>query len=254
MSDPFDLLRTHVQHQAATVEPLTSVDELIAHIVLEHERMPSTSSAQAGVPWPGSVVRPPRRRWGSAVVGMALVVGIGTGAVVTAAVLERKPVAHVDHSVLCHPSVDGPVLGLVTDIGADPLQTCADNWAAGNIQGVSAQAQADVPPMVACIGHGGGLEVFPGEGDGACAALGMQSADVDAVLADPVQQLSRRTSEINAQCLSGPEAGQAVQALFDELDLGGWSVVLLGGDRPCGIISDIDGVSRVVSVTQISPP
>jgi hypothetical protein len=249
--DPFDLLRAHVQHQADTIEPSTAVDELIAHITFEHERVPATSSPAARRRF--SMAHPPRR-WGSATVAAALIVGIGTGAAVTAAVMERSRVEHPETGVNCHWSIDDPVSGSVINGGDDPIAACAALWRDGTISPRGDVPVGVAPPLVGCTAPGRGLEVFPGGNGDVCAEVGMTVADVDTMVADHLRELGDRISEINARCLTRPGAQHAAEALLDELNFDGWQVVLGADGEGCAAIAFGGGSPPTLNViTRPSP-
>jgi hypothetical protein len=251
MVDPFDLLRTHVQRQADTIQSTTAIDELIAHIIHEHERVPwvfrpsSSTSANPAVRHP--------RRWGSMVVGLALIVGIGTGAVVTAEVIDRARVGHPELGVMCRSSVHDQTSGIAVPASVDPIGACAALWEDGELPQIGQISIATHPSLVACTGSLGLLEVFPGEGDQVCTDLGLSPADVEALVVDPLYDMNQRVNEINALCLPPREAQQAATALLDELGLLGWRVVLRAGEG-CGLVAPGDGSDRTLYVNPTPPP
>lgn len=63
---------------------------------------------------------------------------------------------------------DGTTAVLPND-GTSPVEACRAQWEAGNMQ----PGVATAPPLVACVGDEGAVEVIPAEGSGACDAAGL---------------------------------------------------------------------------------
>lgn len=226
MSDPFQLLREHVRGQVDLLEPETGTDELIAHITLEHHR--------------GSASRPDvrrrPRRWSSVALGVAVSLGIATGAAVTAAVLERERVKLPEAGVMCRPSATDQRQGIFTDAGDDPIAACRALWNSGQLPLMDEISDGTDPELVACTGDRGVVEVYPGRGPAVCTALGLAEADIEAMLADPRRELlARITAEIHEPCLSMDQAVQRADELLDELGFEGWSIVRRPGEG-CGLV------------------
>jgi hypothetical protein len=245
MNDPLTLLRDHVRQQADAFEPNTNIDELIAHITLEHHRESVYATA--------SPVRP-RRRWSSAALGIALCIGIGTGAVVTAAVLDRVPVENPEAGVLCHTTRDVKGSSLMASPGDDPITACAVLWNDGSLPVIGEVSEGTNPPLVACAGPAGAVEVFPGSGPGVCTSLGLAAIATDTLVGDRRTELgSRLQSEINMLCLPPREAQQAAAVLLDELGFEGWVVVQREGEG-CGLVAFGVGADRTLYVNPTPPP
>jgi hypothetical protein len=241
VSEHFDVLRRHLRHQAAELEPGTSTDELIAHITLEHHR---------GDGWPEAPGRRPRR-WGMVAAIAAACAGVGTGAVVTAA-LDRS---QVDQSTLvaCHPSVDEPDRSILVYHDDDPIGACRSLWEAGRLPLLDQQSPPSDPALVLCVSEQHVLEVFPGSGPEVCRAVGSEPVDLPSVVADPVHELSRRVvDEINAACLPFDDAVKAARSLLDELGLAGWNVVAIDDGGRCAVVGVSDIESRTLNVRTVA--
>jgi hypothetical protein len=224
-ADPFELLRTHVRATADTIDPVTSVDELIAHITLEHHRQPSATTTR------------PSRRFGTAALATALCVGIGAGAIVTAAVIDRQHVDNVEAGVICRTSATELGSGISVGVVVDPIGACRERWLAGDLPDIDHDNPSSDPPLVACVGSLGIVEVLPGADDTTCTQNGMATADVESMMADSLTALSEGTDEINMRCLPPHEAERAATVLLDELGFEGWRVVVRGSGGVCGLIA-----------------
>jgi hypothetical protein len=241
VSDPFDVLRRHVRGQAAEGTPSTSTDELVAHITLEHHR---------GDGWPESS-QPRPRRWGMAAAVVAACVGVGAGAVVTAA-LDRS---QVDQSALvaCHPSVDEPDLSMLVRHDDDPIGACRSLWQAGRLPLLDQESPPSDPALVLCMSEQHVLEVFPGSGPDVCRAVGSAPVDLPTDVADPVRELDRRVvDEINPACLPFDQAVEAARSLLDELGLAGWNVVAIDDGGRCALVGVSDIESRTLNVRTVA--
>lgn len=224
-ADPFELLRTHVRAVADTIEPVTNVDELIAHITLEHHRSPSITPERAP------------RRFGAAALAAALVVGIGAGAVATAAVIDRhQVVSRPEVGAVCRPSADDLTSGIQVGASADPVAACGELWRAGNLPLIDQENPSTDPSLVACVGPLGVVEVLPGADDTTCERAGLQPADLAALVVDPLVALVAGTDEISSRCLAPQDAEAAATALLDELGFQEWRVIVRPGEG-CGLIA-----------------
>jgi hypothetical protein len=244
MSDPFDLLRGHLRGQADGVEPGTSTDELISHITLEYHRGPVFSAAPSSRR---------KRRWGAMAVSAAVFVGLGAGAAVTATVLDRQPVSEPLAGVVCRAEASTTSSAIVLPAGPDPIGDCAQRWAAGELPLVDEQSEPTNPSLVACVGRGGALEVYPGDSDELCATLGLAAADLDSFVADPTIPLNDRIAEeINMQCMEPEQAAQAAVALLDQMGFRDWNVVLEATEK-CALVVFAEGGEHTLYVRHYPP-
>lgn len=226
MNDPFDVLRAHLRKVADDAPSATNIDELVAQITLEHHRGAAAGTTGSDRSFTSGSVRP-RRRWGSVVVACALCVGVGAGAVVTAAVIDRARVSNPQVGVLCHASVADPASVMVVPANDDPVAACAALWRDGALPVIGEVSAPTDPPLVQCTGSLGLIQVFPGASDEVCTGLGMAVADVPGLADVPLYQLGLRIStDINAQCLSPDEAQKVARSLLDEFGFESWTVVL----------------------------
>jgi len=244
VSDPFDLLRGHVRRQAERAEPDTRTDELVAHITLEHHRGPAVST----VP-----LARRKRRWSSVVVSLAVFVGLGAGAAVTATVLDRQRVTEPLAGVVCRAEAATNSSAIVLAASADPSGDCARRWATGELPLVDEPSAPSNPPLVACVGRGGALEVYPGDGDELCSELGLALADVETFVTDPKHALNERiATEINLACMEPEAAAKAAVAVLDEMDFRGWDVVLEATEK-CALVVFGEGDDRTLYVRDHPP-
>jgi hypothetical protein len=91
------------------------------------------------------------------------------------------------------------------------------------------------PPLFACVGPGGGLDVFPNLSDPpvSCVDLGLVEAVTD-VSEDPLVLLQNRLSnDINATCVDVETARQRAQAALSDLGLNDWTVIVRDDSRDC---------------------
>jgi hypothetical protein len=238
VSDPFDLLRQHLRAEAANLEPGTSTGELVAHITLEHDR------SQARAP------RRRRRGW------LVLVAGVGAGALVgtvaTASLVNHQPVTAPEAGVVCRSAAQPDSSAIVIMAPGDPVEACGHLWRTGALPDVEVVNPPSDPPLVACTGAGGALEVYPGDSAEACTAMGLGVADVRATMEDPVRELSMRVGELNLRCLDAQAATTDGRALLDELGLGGWSVAVRPGSATCYALA-VATNERTLYVTPLPP-
>lgn len=157
----------------------------------------------------------------AAAAAATLIVGSGVG---IAALLLRQP-ERPEHGPACRggPSLESPLYALGP--GADPITDCAELWRTG-FYPVGGEGNGSVPPLVACVGPNGAVEVFPGPLD-FCDALGLETAaiNLDPEAAAVSEFAERITEEINlADCASTDEVKSKIERLMEDLDLEGWAV------------------------------
>lgn len=164
--------------------------------------------------------RHPRRTVALAIGSVTLAIGGGVG---IAALLREQP-SRPEFGPACRaaPSLDSNIVALAPN--TDPIAGCGALWKSGVLPG-GGESSGEVPSLVACIGPGGLIEVFPGPSD-FCAALGLSAAagEMDAET-EAIGTLSQRVAdEVNlAECASLDDVRTRVQGMLDELGLEGWS-------------------------------
>lgn len=168
------------------------------------------------------------RRRAGAIVATTLV--IATGATVAATWTGHQSQTP-EIGALCRSSIDPSSPMWALRAGDDPIEGCSDLWQSGVLPDPASPIGPGqpVPPLVACIGVGGAVEVYPGPAD-LCSAIGLDPADpvLDATNS-AIAELSRHIAEeVNlAGCMSADEADAHIRALLDDLGLAGWEVVRL---------------------------
>ena len=190
-----------------------------------------------------------RARWGG-LFALGLVAGTAIG--VTAYLRSGQP-ARPEGGILCRAAASLTADATLLQLSADPVAACADEWAAGRIEGSpggAATGGAGVPPLVACIGTGGAIEVFPGE-PGTCAQLGLDEAaaspDSAAVAVAALQD--RIATEVNLACVPPAEVEAVLRQMLADAELSGWSIDATpdAATASCATVS-INSVTRTLLI------
>lgn len=164
-----------------------------------------------------------RRRLFGGGLAIAVVAGGGLGA---AALLRTEQPKEPQTGVACRATAqrdaDAAVVGRGVD--DDPLELCAAVWRAGRL-GDSGGA---VPPLAACIGLGGVVEVFPGD-ESVCETLGLSPAARE--LSDDARHLielqDRMVEEINAAtCRPTDDVVAQARHILDDMGFADWQIVV----------------------------
>jgi hypothetical protein len=174
-----------------------------------------------------------RRRWlagGSAVVVLA-------GGASVAALWPREKPSHPEQGIACHATLETVGNAQVVPPAADPLAACGQLWLQGVLPDLEHGGPAtDVaPPLFACVGRGGGLDVFPNLSDPPATCAGLGLADAAAVpLDDPLIALQDRlVSEINERCVTADAAHPVIQAALDDVGLSDWTITVRPDTHGC---------------------
>ena len=168
--------------------------------------------------------QPRKLRRGAVVVSIGAALAIGGVGLGVAAIVSRQP-DRPDQAPACRdaPIRDSNIVALAP--GDDALSRCGELWADGTITSPM-HAPNSVPPLVACIGQGGIVEVFPGPPT-LCGELGLDPASPTP---DPgtnaVSDLTNRiTDELNlADCVDVAGAIDTVDAILRDVDLAHWTI------------------------------
>lgn len=193
-----------------------------------------------------------RRRW----IAMGTVVGVFGGGATAVALWHIARPERPQEGISCHASVDVVETGmLILPPTADPIGACTELWLTGRLphvveKGTSSDA---VPALFACVGSGGGLDVFPDLTEPAvsCSDLGLADAIIDGA-EDPLVALQARlTNDINTKCLDLETAQRLAQAAVSDLGLAGWTVTTRERPRGC-VKAGQDAGAR--SVYLFTPP
>lgn len=175
-----------------------------------------------------------RRRW----IAIGTVIGVFGGGATAVALWHIARPEHPQEGISCHASPDVVGTGmLILPPTADPIRACTELWLTGRLphvvhEGTSSDA---VPTLFACVGSGGGLDVFPNLTEPAvsCSDLGLADAIIDEA-EDPLVALQARlTSDINTKCLDLETAQRLAHAALSDLGLAGWTVTTRERPREC---------------------
>lgn len=201
-----------------------------------------------------------RRRRHRIVGGACVVIAATSGAFVAAAVWRSEQPTQPHAGTACraepHVRADAIVLGP----GQDPIEGCRALWMGGQFEGLGNGEPITgdaLPPLSACIGGGGVVEVFPGESS-VCSDLGLAVAD--AVLSPENQAIvdlqDRLVTAINMpECIPVAEAATMAAVILDEAPLSGWKVTIRpeaqGGT--CGKVA-VDATTKQIIVNHLDLP
>lgn len=173
------------------------------------------------------------RRWlagGTAVVVLA-------GGATAAALWPRSKPAHPEQGIACHATLEVVGNAQVIPPAADPLEACTELWFSGALPDLRQGGPATdiAPPLFACVGPGGGLEVFPNLSDppASCSSLGLADANTD-VISDPLVVLQDRlTTEINETCVTVDDARPLIEAALADVKLENWTITVRDDTHGC---------------------
>jgi hypothetical protein len=217
------VLAATLQKPAAPTMSAEDVDALIADIVKGRIATPRASGPR----------RRRQRRWIAGGIAFSVLAG-GT----TVAAVWRSHPRHPEDGIACHASSElHDAQTVIVSPTADPLAACGELWLAGVFPSGDDRmaAPGTTLPMFACVGPGGGFEVFPHFAGSAasCAELGLADA-IDDINAEPSDQLHvRLTNDINLQCVDLDTARALVESALFELDLGDWMITTRGNFHGC---------------------
>jgi hypothetical protein len=214
--DWFAVLKSALDTETTVVEMSPDdVDTMIADIVAGRIHAVDRSKPRRA-----------RRRWITVGTTITLFAGGATAAAMWNARPERP-----HEGISCHASADVSDVGVVVrPPAADAIDACSELWRTGALPSVvqDGLSQGTVPSLFACVGSGGGLEVFPNlvEPDVSCSDLGLVEA-LNVGTDDPLVALQARlANDINSKCVDLPRAQQLAQAVVSDLGLAGWDVTI----------------------------
>lgn len=185
-----------------------------------------------------------RRRWG--ILGGAVIVA--GGGVAAALHLSDQP-SRPEAGVVCRASADLNADAVVVSPGGDPIARCEPFW----IEGPFGYTDGEAPPLVACIGTPGAIEVFPGQ-EGVCETLGLPVADSELTPEnEAILDLQERiAAQINAaECRPVSEIIQTAEQILAAINQKGWTVEIYPGDESgtCGKAA-VDSSTKTINVFQ----
>ena len=204
-----------------TMNPI-DVEALIADIVTGRIDVPTMPRS-----------RRTGRRWVAAGAAIAVIAGSATAA----ALLNRAKPERSQQGIACHAAADLTAGAVVIPTAPGPLAACAQLWLSGTLPDIDhgSPTTGSAPKLFACVGAGGGLDVFPNLSDPpvSCADLGLVEAIAD-VSADPLVVLQDRLSnDINLACVDLNTARQLAHAALLDLGLEDWTVTIRDNNQDC---------------------
>ncbi len=176
-----------------------------------------------------------RRRRGFAV---AAVVGLVAAGSTTAAVLLNRDPSTPQFGIACRAAaeIDADAVAVEATSGSDPLAVCARLWERGQLPDVDVPpiTGARIPPLTACVGSDGAIEVFPNLDS--CERLGLvPAAPQPSPETQRIVELQDAVSALNLEgCLAEVAVTERLVEIFDELDLEDWTVRRLQSPAPAG--------------------
>lgn len=182
--------------------------------------------------------------------GIAIAVMAG-GAVGAAALLRNGQPSAPEAGTVCRAEAALDADAISLGAGKDPVAQCLQLWNGGRFAPYI--TDGEIPPLVACIGRGGAIEVFPGQ-TSTCTDLGLQPADStltpeNALVVELEEVLVR---SINAAgCVVGDDAVGTAQQAIGELGLEGWSVQIEPGAEQVCAKAAIDSTTRSVIISKV---
>lgn len=228
-SDPFELLSSLRPDDANDF--LAPGDDPAADAMLEH--------IMASDP---KVRRHRRRR--RVLVGAAVGLVLGSGAVAAALLLDR-PSDPATLACYSEASTDPAVqVGLTMDPASTPLDQCHELWLDGTL------GTGEPPPLTACVTVEGIVAVLPGD-EGTCTGLGLAALDPSANLdqSGAARVASAISEDYPSECVDSLEAATLiVEGILTEVDAGRWEVQVAGEitlERPC-VFAAVDAHNQVV--------
>ncbi len=249
MTDPFDVLRSHVRSVALLERPDADPDDLVDAITGAGAPNIASRSAGSDRSQRSNVVplrSPRRRRWLVATGAVVIVVAGGAG---VAAFRGERPAAP-SADVLCHGSVDATGSAIAIAPTDDPIAGCSELWRNGDLPNIDAlnKPTTDVPRLVACTGINGSLEVLPLPELTSCADFGLSDAGAVSVSVDPVTRLRDDLMvEINSgPCLGAPEVEQLALDAIARSGLARWKVEVADPESDCATVAIEPETSRVI--------
>jgi len=185
-----------------------------------------------------------RRIVGAGIGGVAFV----AGTVGVAAWLRSEPPTAPQVGIVCRSEATVGADASVIEPGIDPIAGCRKVLETSDFAGDAANAD-----LVACIGAGGAIEVFPGTG-ATCGQLGLVLADPEPTSENTaiVVLQDRLSVEINlAACQSVSAVAETARAILGESNLTGWTVATdpSSVDGVCGK-ADVDPASKRIVVVE----
>lgn len=192
-----------------------------------------------------------RHRWWRRPLTLVAAGVLAAGCVAAATIALRGQPTRPEVGIACKsaPTASADVVGAPPAI--DAIAACSRVWTSGQLPDPdNPSVGGTVPPLSACIGPGGLVEVFPNLED--CRILGLEPADN--VLSPENQralEFQDQVSTLNGEgCLDEVEVRTAIGALLEELELSDWTIALtpsMDGRSGC-VKGQVDTSRRVVDL------
>lgn len=193
--------------------------------------------------------RPASRKRRIVIASTSAVIVVSSAAVGVAALLRSEQPTVPEAGPTCHASVDAAADLIGLEPGVDPITGCRQAWIDGRF-GVEVSNPSS---LVACIGQGGGIDVFPGEST-VCESLGLPVADPELSLdnAAIVVLQDRIATEINAAaCLPANRVKPLVEQILSETEITGWQVIIRSDAQASTCVkAAVDSTSKTVHLNK----
>ncbi len=166
-----------------------------------------------------------RRRRRLVATGALTIIVVTGGAVGVASLIRSGQPSRPSDGIACRSAADPRADAIVVEAGSDPVGRCRALWAGGE-PAQPGPAVGEVPPLVACVGASGVIEVYPGDSS-TCGQLGLVVADPSLTPENQaVVALQDRIVElINDQpCVAATKAAAIAQEIVADSELDGWTV------------------------------
>jgi len=180
-----------------------------------------------------------RRRRRMLLGGACAAIAISGGVAAASVLLPRQPT--VPHEgALCRAEAEAGSSAIAVDLGRESIEECRALWEEGRFEELG--VTGPIPPLAACLGPGGVIEVFPGD-DSVCTELGLDAAGLvlSAENAAIVDLQERLIDEVNSkECVTVEDAATLAQDLLNASSLVGWTV-----ETPADVVAGTCGTTAI---------
>jgi hypothetical protein len=196
--------------------------------------------------------RSSRGRRRARVAAMVLIPAAVLAAAGAYALNGTRTAPQVADEVTCYQAADvnAPAAGVPSQSGTSLAAMCRTAWTSGSIHWpVPGAAPAS---WVACTGHAGGVDVFPGTDVNLCRRLGLQPLPPgyrDAVASFRSLASAVSTRFADGTCVVEGPAARAARRILDAHGYGDWAIHAKGfsSAAPCAL-ADLDPVNGVLTL------
>lgn len=184
--------------------------------------------------------------------GALTIVVVTGGAVGVAALIRSSQPSRPSEGIACRSAADTRADAIVVEAGSDPVGRCRTLWTDGKLT-EPGQALGEVPPLVACVGAAGVIEVYPGDSS-VCAQLALVVADASLTPDNQAMVVlqNRIVDEINDQpCFTAIDVAALAQQIVDESELEGWTVSVRPDSKNASCAkAALDVPTRTISIVK----